>query len=277
VHNEAGVGFSTADALADTFLQNMLSTDSVELAEQTTNESGDSASVGEDRQASDLAPHYKVYVSGGNETAHTIEKATRVFHTINPSVNSEFYSEEPPLFLSNPSAIDFCVGPYAPKKNDTQQVTNWKLVGGLALLSIVLFLAVNFFDVYITQQKITEKAKATEVSYRQVIPEGIVRDPVKRLRALFEKLAGGDGKSSEVVRLLSHVAPAIQLLDINLLTINYSHKEKTLRLSVQASSFNMVEKLRTDIEAKGLTAELLSSNAIDNKFQARLRISMERF
>jgi type II secretory pathway component PulL len=75
----------------------------------------------------------------------------------------------------------------------------------------------------------------------------------------------------------SHVDPSIQKLDVDLLTINYSHKEKILRLSVQASSFNMVEKLRTDIEEKGLAAELLNSNAVDNKFQARLRISMGQF
>jgi type II secretory pathway component PulL len=75
----------------------------------------------------------------------------------------------------------------------------------------------------------------------------------------------------------SHVDPVIQKLDIDLLTINYSHKEKILRLSVQASSSNIVDKLRADIEEKGLTAELLNSNAVDNKFQARLRISMRQF
>ena len=75
----------------------------------------------------------------------------------------------------------------------------------------------------------------------------------------------------------SHVDPVIQKLDIDLLTINYSHKEKILRLSVQASSSNIVDKLRADIEEKGLTAELLNSNAVDNKFQARLRISMGQF
>ncbi|ODS24583.1 hypothetical protein AB835_03100 [Candidatus Endobugula sertula] len=55
--------------------------------------------------------------------------------------------------------------------------------------------------------------------------------------------------------------------------MNYSKKDRAMRLNIQADSFNIVEKLRTDINQKGLSAELLSSNAIEEKFQARLRIS----
>ncbi|MFT6220710.1 MAG: general secretion pathway protein L [Candidatus Endobugula sp.] len=272
-HNEGGAGFAIADSLTDIFLQNMLSADPVALAEQDTK----IGSVDENDQTGDLAQQYKIYVPSGDSATYTIEKATRVVHTINPGVNSEFYDVEPPLSLSNINAIDFCTGIYAPKKNDSTQATSWKLIGGLSLFSILLFLSVNFFEIYIIQQKTSVTMKATEASYRQVVPEGVVRDPVRKLREMLEKLTGGDGQPSEVVRLLSHVAPVIQKLDIDLLTINYSHKEKILRLSVQASSFNMVEKLRTDIEEKGLTAELLNSNAVDNKFQARLRISMGQF
>jgi general secretion pathway protein L len=285
-HSEDGMGFATTDSLADIFLQNMLSAKSVTLlskelsdknSEQASEQKAGEESAGESGKTKSSVVQYKVYVSDSSAAAYTIEKATRVFHTINPDLHSEFYDRQPQLSLTNPSAIDFCTGVYAPKKNNSRQVASWKLIGILSLFSMLLFLSVNFLDVYITKEKIAEKAQAIEASYRQVIPQGVVRDPVRSLRNKLDQLAGGDGTSSEVVRLLSHVAPAIQLLDVNLLTINYNHKEKILRLSVQASSFNLVEKLRTDIEAKGLAAELLSSNAIDNKFQARLRISMEPF
>ena len=271
VHQKEGMGFSTTHALAGTFLQGMLSIDPTTDLEKEKNDAGDA------EQSEALSQQYKVYVSNDGASSYTVEKATRVFHTVNPEVNSEFYEAAPVLSLTNQHAIDFCTGAYAPPKNDSQQVISWKLIGVLSLFSILLFVSVSLFDIYTSKQKILIKAKETEVSYRKVIPQGVVRDPVRSLRNKLNQMAGGDGKTSEVVRLLSYVAPAIQSLDVDLLTINYNHKEATLRLSVQANSFQVVEKLRTDIEEKGLVAELLSSNAVDNKFQARLRISMEKF
>jgi general secretion pathway protein L len=271
VHQKEGVGFSTAYALADTFLQNMLFIDPGVDLEKEKND------VGDVEQGETLSQQYKVYVSNDGASSYTVEKATRVFHTVNPEASSEFYETAPVFSLNNAHAIDFCTGAYAPPKNDSQQVTSWKFIGVLSLFSILLFVSVSLFEIYTSKQKILIKAKETEASYRKVIPQGVVRDPVRSLRNKLDELAGGDGKASEVVRLLSYVAPAIQSLDVDLLTINYNHKEATLRLSVQAGSFQVVEKLRTDIEEKGLVAELLSSNAVDNKFQARLRISMERF
>ena len=96
-----------------------------------------------------------------------------------------------------------------------------------------------------------------------------MRTPPRKLA----KINLSNEKSSQAVYLLSHVAPAIQSLTVNLSTVSYSHKEKLMRINVQVDSFNIVEKLRTDIINRGLFAKFLSSNVIDEKFQAHLRIS----
>ena len=64
-------------------------------------------------------------------------------------------------------------------------------------------------------------------------------------------------------------------LDVVLASVNYSDKDKSLRMSVQADSFSRIENLRNAIAEKNLNAELLSSNAIDDQYQARLRVSRE--
>lgn len=139
-----------------------------------------------------------------------------------------------------------------------------------------LFLTVNFLSIYQSTQKINVFQQNIETATRQVVTEGNMTNPVRLLTNRLEALSVGSSEPSQVVSLLTLVAPVIQTLDVELLTINYSDKERMLRLSVQAASFNIVEKLRADMEAKGLIAELLSSNAIDNKFQARLRIRLEK-
>jgi general secretion pathway protein L len=278
-HAEAGVGFSTSDRLVDAFLHDLLTHESATDNSQQVNES--------DHQEKEIknnptAACYKVYVTNTHDVGQSnasgshdkIDSMTRVFHTLQPEIESSFYAQAPILSLTNPHAINFCSGVYAPKSNNASWFSSWQWVGVLALVTILLFVSSNFVDIFLTQQKISQQTQQIEALVREVIPEGVVRDPIRSLTNRLADVAGGD-QSSQVVRMLAYVAPVIQSLDIELLTINYMHKEQTLRLSVQANSFNMVEQLRTNIEAKGLTAELLSSNAIDNKFQARLRIRME--
>jgi hypothetical protein len=47
-----------------------------------------------------------------------------------------------------------------------------------------------------------------------------------------------------------------------------------LRINIKANSFSGVEQLRQALGERGVAAELQSSNATDNGFQARLKISM---
>lgn len=258
VYSNAGMGFSTASSLATDCLREVLS------AEHDV----DDASL----------PRYRVYLSHGVSEADSIslETVTDFFHTLPADAQIEFHSTAPPLTINNTAAINFCTGEYATRRQNSQQGSQLKIVVILALLSVCLFLAVNFLSIFQSKQQTMLYQQKIEAATRQVVPEGNISNPVRLLTKKLEELSVGNGEPSQVISLLATVAPVIQSLEVELLTINYSDKEKMLRLSVQASSFNIVEKLRADIETKGLTAELLSSNAIDDKFQARLRIHKEK-
>lgn len=259
LHSDEGLGFTTTDVFAADFLREWLS-----LANK---ESGET-----------LPRRYQVYLSHTiNEKDHiSLETVTQLFHTLQPEANIQFHSAAPPLTVDNVTAINFCAGEYATSKKNAGQATQLTIVVIIALLSVCLFLTVNFLSIYQSTQKINIFQQNIETATRQVVTEGNMTNPVRLLTNRLEALSVGSSEPSQVVSLLRLVAPVIQTLDVELLTINYSGKERMLRLSVQAASFNIVEKLRADMEAKGLIAELLSSNAIDNKFQARLRIRLEK-
>ena len=261
-HSDNGEGFSSESGRAETILQSFFS-----QAPTQKNES-DIESV----------EQYSVYISSESnaELQDKSAEVKRIFHTLAPEKNMAFYEGVPALSLVNSQAVDFCCGPYKYKKSTAQQVKEYKWLGGLGAIAVVAFIAINLIDIYLLTNKNQYKVQQIHSVARTVIPVGnIQHNPVRQLANKLGKENVGSEDASQVVYLLSNIAPVIQALDVDLSTINYSHKEKTIRLNIQANSFKQVEKLRTDINDKGLYAELLSSNAIDDKFQARIRVSLE--
>ena len=110
-------------------------------------------------------------------------------------------------------------------------------------------------------------------NFRQVVPNGSASVPVRRLNAMLGS-GGKDKKISQSIYLLSKIAPALTQLKIDLSTLNYSNREQILRINIKADSFSGVEQLRQALDKQGVVAELQSSNATDDGFQARLKISM---
>jgi general secretion pathway protein L len=257
VHSAKGMGFSSREDTATLLLQTMLS--------QLDDSEIDAAD-------------YKIYITESSASANDQkdqQSVERIFHTLVPAATISLQTEKPSLSLDNEIAINFCCGPYEKKMPASQQLKEFRLLGMLAMVAILAFASVNFADIYSLSIKNQHKKQLTEEAYRKVIPQGVVNDPIRQLARKLEQVGSLNEDPSRAVYLLSNVAPVVQALNVDLSAINYSHKERSLRINIQADSFNQVEKIRTDINAKGLFAELLSSNAIDNKFQARLRISVE--
>jgi hypothetical protein len=216
-------------------------------------------------------------VSEKNKSRQTSEDIERVFTTLAPSAELKVHAGIPPLSLENPQAINFCTGRYANKPSASQQLKEFRLLGLLAIVTVLAFVIINFADVYSLHVKNQQLQEQIMSAARIVIPQGNIQtNPLRQLMQKLDQTESGNAEPSQAVYLLSIVAPMVRALDIDLSALNYSNKEKSLRLNVQAESFNLVEKLRADIDAKGLFVEILSSNAIDNIFQARLRVSLEK-
>lgn len=250
-HSDSGLGFSSNKKMASVLLQNLLSNidNSTEKHQQ-----------------------FSLYVTGADGIEHEIE---RIFNTLAPAIELTVHYQMPPLSLEHSQAINLCSGQYAKKSSMSKEIKEFRLLGLLGIVSLVMFLLVNFFDIYLMNKENNRLRQEIETAYRAVIPRGVVNDPVRQLTRKLGQ-AGHSTDNSQAVYLLSGVASPIQSLGVNLSAINYNNKEKSLRLNIQADSFNIIEKLRTELNTKSIAAELLSSNAVDDKFQARLRVSLEK-
>lgn len=248
VHTSSGAGFACAEAMAPALLTSFL---------QTVDD--------------DVALSVYIQAPRHSDPATTL---VNMMNTIAPDYRSEFYYQTPPLSCDNPQAINFCIGAYGKTISQSQWVKEFRGIAVLACIAFFAFVGVNSFDIYRLHQKNQLLQKNIEELTRTVIPRGVINNPVEQLRAKLRNTNNTNNEPSQSVYLLSVVAPLIHQLDIDLSAVSYSNKDRQMGLNVQADSFNAVEKLRTEITTKGLEAELLSSNAIDDKFQARLRVKL---
>jgi type II secretion system protein L len=223
----------------------------------------------------DLADDSKV--DEKNSHRQTPENIERMFTALAPMAEVNIHLRMPPLSFENAQAINFCTGRYANKPSASQQLKELRLLGLLAIVTVLAFIIINVVDVYSLQIESQQKQAQIVSAARVIIPQGNIQvNPLRQLMSKLGQTESGDIEASQAVYLLSVVAPIIRTLDVDLSALNYSNKDKSLRLNIQAESFNLVEKLRAEIDAKGFFVELLSSNAIDDKFQARLRVSLEK-
>jgi general secretion pathway protein L len=271
VHSSKSMGFSSEKILAPEILHSFLSG----LPEGDETQLQLSVYISDNLLDEKIADEKNVDEKG--KSRQTLKDIERVFTTLAPTLELNVHSGMPPLSLENPQAINFCTGRYANKPSIPQQLKEFRLLGFLAIVAVLFFVVINFIDIYSSQIKNQQLQEQIVSAARVIIPQGNIQaNPLRQLRSKLGQAESGDAEPSQSVYLLSVIAPIIQALDVDLSALNYNNKEKSLRLNVQAESFNLVEKLRAEIDAKGLFVELLSSNAIDNKFQARFRVSLEK-
>jgi general secretion pathway protein L len=243
-HRGNGLGFSIVDPLAKLFLKDLLK-DQKNLEEPWV---------------------IKVYVEDA-ATADNVKK------NIMPSVNYDCIVGGPLINFQQDNQLNFSRGSLGEKLPVTAWWGEVKALVTLAAAALAIFFVANFADIYWLQKEQVHIQNEIVESFRQVVPSGSASVPVRRLNAMLGS-SEQDKESSRSIYLLSKIAPVLTRLNIDLTTVNYSNREQVLRINIKANSFSGVEQLRQALGERGVAAELQSSNATDNGFQARLKISM---
>jgi general secretion pathway protein L len=244
-HRPNGLGFSIAQSFSQAFLKDLL---------QNQQETGSAWSV-------------RVYVDDA-ETQEIIESH------IMPPVEYSVVIGSPPLSFTQSNQLNFCTGKFGKKL----PLENWwkeaKPVAIVAAVAVAVFFVASFTDIYLMKQQRAGYQEEMLSIYRTVVPRGPSSDTVTRLKRMLGSTTSA-GKPSQVVYLLSKVAPVLDQLKINLTTLNYSNREQSLRINIKADSFNGVEQFRQSLDQQGVKAELQSSSASGDGFQARLKIVLK--
>jgi len=244
-HHSNGIGFSIAQSFSQAFLKDLL---------QNQQDTAEPWSV-------------RVYVDDA-ETQEIIESH------IMPPVEYSVVIGSPPLRFSQPNQLNFCTGKFGKKLPFDSWWKEAKPVAILAAAAVAVFFIASFADIYLMKQQRAGYQEEILSIYRTVVPKGPSNDTVTRLKRMLGTNTN-EGKSSQVVYLLSKVAPVLDQLNINLTTLNYSNREQSLRINIKADSFNGVEQFRQSLDQQGVNAELQSSSAVGDGFQARLNIVLK--
>lgn len=113
----------------------------------------------------------------------------------------------------------------------------------------------------------------TDAIFRQVVPRGNISDPERQLRGLLGNSSATAEGSSNVVSLLSGVAPALNELDeVVVKSFRYTADNGQLQLNIEAKSFTTFETLRGKIAEAGYSVEIKSANVYGDVHQAQLRV-----
>ncbi len=148
----------------------------------------------------------------------------------------------------------------------------WRNVAAVAGAAVVIYAGLNIGGYQALKGENLTLRQEIEAAYRTAVPRGRISDPEQQLRTKVRSLQGGNSSGSATL-MISAVAPFIAgSSELTLQGMNYADQRGELRLSLEAKTFNAIEKLRVSLEQQGLQAELLSSNRQGEMLQARMRV-----
>lgn len=191
-----------------------------------------------------------------------------------PPVEYHMSVGEPMFDFNQASAMDFATGVFGQKLPVNEWWQQARGVATLAAVAFALFLVVTAVDIVSLKQQREQNQLALVESFRSVVPGGPTEGAVRRLQARLGTGGDASNEPSNSVYLLSKMAPILSSLSIEMDTLNYSYRDQALRVNVKAQSFNTIEQLRQQLGSQGVTAQLQSSNAVEEGFQARLLITL---
>jgi general secretion pathway protein L len=176
------------------------------------------------------------------------------------------------LNAPSPVALDFLQGLFARRLPWKRWWTQWRIPAMALAIAVVVQFFVAGVQHYRLQKDNLALRQQVEQIYRSVVPAGAVVEPERQLRRKVEAIRGGQGGA--VMPLLQSLGSAIAATQgVSIQSLNYVEKQHELRLNIIAPSFRDVEALRTAIEAGGLQAQLIGSNADGEKTRAQLRVA----
>lgn len=176
------------------------------------------------------------------------------------------------LDLDSP-AINLCQGAFSQRLPIERWWRNWQGVITATAAVLLVYIGSVVMEVRHLEAENLETRREIERVYREAAGPGAMADPERQLRqALRELQPTSSGQA--VVPFLADLFPALEETSgAQLNAISYSARNQELSLNVRADTFNAIERLRSEINQRGLAAELLSASAQGDSHSARLKVS----
>lgn len=171
------------------------------------------------------------------------------------------------------SGLNLLQGVFAPPLPLARWWQQWRNLAAMVLLAITAWSTNSILDIQQLKQQQARLQDQIELTFRTVVPEGLLVDAEKQLRNRLLAL-GNDSNYRGPVGLLSSIAPVLaEDRSVELKGFSYNLRQGDVRLNCQAGSFTAIEQLLSRLQQQGLNAELVHSSADGDGQRARLRIA----
>jgi general secretion pathway protein L len=149
----------------------------------------------------------------------------------------------------------------------------WRAPAMAAGMLLAVLVAQAWWQVGLLEARNLEYRQAIEKTYREAFPSGRVVNPRRQMEAKLAEIQGGSSSSgSNMLALLSALGAEPNASSLQVSAINYESRAAELRIDILADNFQQVEKLRSALRERGISAELQNSSASGNKVRAKLAL-----
>jgi len=171
------------------------------------------------------------------------------------------------------TGIDLCQGEFSQRLPIERWWHHWQGVITAAAAILLVYVGSVVMEVRHLEAENLDTRREIERVYREAAGPGAMADPERQLRQALRELEPSSAGQA-VVPILAELFPALEkATEAQLNAISYSARNQELSLNVRADTFNAIERLRSEINQRGLVAELLSASAQGNSHSARLKVS----
>jgi general secretion pathway protein L len=173
-------------------------------------------------------------------------------------------------------SINFLQGPYA--KSDKQSITlrPWKIAAVLATIWIGLLMTQIGIENW-QLNKIDSQLKAEiDRVFLQTFPQAsTTQNARKRMEQEVKRLTSSDTSdqsTTDFLKLLYHISYELNKED-NVSIVDIRYRGNQLALEIHTKDVQILEKAKTNLQAKDIQAELKSAKSEDNFIRAQLLVS----
>ena len=172
------------------------------------------------------------------------------------------------------SDVNLLQGPFAPSRPKDASRSGWRGVAALAALWLILTLAVLIAEGLVADRRANVLEAESTALYQSIYPnERRVPNAYAQMRA---KLRQSDGGQVAFHLLLGQIAAGTVQenaeISVRSLTFNDSRGELTSELWLP--DYAQIDRLKRELEERGLSVDISSAEERDNVVRARLRISL---
>ncbi len=170
--------------------------------------------------------------------------------------------------------INILQGPFAPPRRRNGRVARWRGVAALGALWLLVFVGVRFGEGLWAERQANGLRADAAALYKELYPDA--RAPRDAYMDMRRRVGGREAPTADFERLLGTLALAIDgVLDgAELQSLSFSDDRGELTTELVLREYADLDRLRSDLEGRGLVVHIGSAEERDGVVRARLRMGM---